>query len=138
MRRRRGLDAPWLALPIFGGIGALFVCTAIVAALLTLSQHASYVATQGQVIGFDYRGNSRTPVVLYDAPGLESAVITGTVYSSLSRYAVEDRIGVRYPPDDPANGIVDDPLEKWLLPGIFGFIGTIFCVIGYGIWRTGG
>jgi hypothetical protein len=131
------MAVPGLVLPLFGGIGTLFVVAAIAIVFVTQRQRASYVATQGQVIGFDQRGNSRAPVVLYDAPGIEGAVITGTVYSSAPAYAVEDRIDVRYPPDDPANGIVDDLLEMWLLPGILSFIGTIFCVIAFGFWRAG-
>jgi hypothetical protein len=136
MRRKPGLDAPWLVMPLFGGIG--LISLAVVAYLwLSLAwQRATYVEVQGRVVEVLRNGDMEAPVVAYTAPDGREYTLASTTFMAAGEFTLEDRMTVRFPADAPASGVLDEPLPRLILTLVFGILGVVFTAIAYFVGRS--
>jgi hypothetical protein len=121
---------------IFAPIGLIFAAIGVWLHLSSASLYETGVYTKGRVTElasqFDSDDNSYSykPVVEFaDAEG-QRHQFTGSISSSPPAYAAGDTVEVVYAAGDPQSATVDDFLTRYLLPLVFGGLGTIFVCIG--------
>lgn len=119
---------------IFGTIGAVMLAFAGAVQFYQQATFADAITAQGTVIGYD-RQNSRgsAPIVQFRDENGTYHRFESNVSSSPPRYAVGDRVAIKYHPDKPSSATIDDFLDKYLFALIFGGIGLVFFAIGTGI-----
>lgn len=129
---------------IFATIGVVFVAIAGWSYQSDRSFAARGARAQGTVIEMAGSGGSDgytySPVVEFvDARGRRH-VFTSTVSSNPPRYSRGETVEVIYAPDSPDRAMIDGFLDRFLLPLIFGGLGTLFAAIGFGLlafWHRG-
>lgn len=89
----------------------------------------------GTVVGMRRPPASRysLPVVQFETE--DHNVITAVCKTGTNppRHKVDDTVTVIYRAAAPEDIFLDDPVELWLLPSIFGGIGSIFVLVGGGM-----
>jgi len=132
----------WMFASIFGGIGVL--CAAIGFGMMIHSANfaSSAEQTQGVVVEMarsnDSDGVSYTPVVAFtDRNGVRREFVS-SLSTSWRAYDEGERIEVLYDPVDPDRAAINSSTERYLLPGIFAGIGSLFTLIagGFIVWRV--
>lgn len=117
---------------IFAFIGTVF---GVVSAVLTFKSDeliANGVRTQGRVVRLLYNdGGSASPVVEYETGSGDTRTYISSMYSSPPAYRPGETLTLWYDPEHP-DRVQLSGLDRWLLPGIFGFFFAIFGGIGYG------
>jgi Protein of unknown function (DUF3592) len=98
----------------------------------TTGRVVDLVLVQGVGGGIDV-GGSFHPHVRYEVAG-KSYEIGGLGNTG---YKIGDAVPVTYPPNQPADGIIDRPLEKVAPVLVWGGIGSIFVVAGLALLRSG-
>jgi hypothetical protein len=123
---------------IFASLGVAFVAGAGWFYLADRSFAAAGVHAPGTVIDMvssrDSDGDySYKPVVEFrDAEGRRH-VFTSNVSSSPPQHATGESVAVIYAPASPDEAVIDSFLDRFLLPLIFGGLGTVFAAIGFGL-----
>lgn len=120
------------------GLVAIFVAAKAVGDDIVWSSHAA--STTGEVVSntvtMARSRRSSGPRRMYQAhirfevkgqPFEFDDNIAGTT----PRFEVGDRVGVQYISEDPNQARVDSLPNHWMLPGIFGTLGSIFVWTGY-------
>ena len=122
---------------IFGALGLVFVAIAGWAYLNDRSFAETAVHAQGWVVEMNDTGGSDgysyTPVIEFrDADGTLHRFASG-VSSNPPRYSIGESVEVLYQPGAPDEAVIDEFLDRFLLPAIFGGLGTLFAAIGGGL-----
>ena len=100
-----------LAIVLGVGLAALIVGLSITAR--GLWRHASMARAEGVVVRYEKGMSGHAPHVRFSVDGLEYTV-GGRVHVEQGRgFRSGDRVGVLYPPDDPASGQLDLFLDRW-------------------------
>jgi len=116
----------WVFGGLFGGIGVVMLVAAVLVTLSTLAFRAEAISAPGSVVAID----SGKPVVEFvDRDGTEHRIV-GSVSSSPPAYDAGESVTVRYRPEEPGAARIDGLMETWFAPTLFGFLGTVFTVIG--------
>ncbi|HRI78027.1 MAG TPA: DUF3592 domain-containing protein [Cyclobacteriaceae bacterium] len=78
-----------------------------------------------------------TPTYEYSFNG-KSYKYTSNTSSSSQEYQINDAVQILVDPLDPQNPLIDNFWEKWFLPVLLGFMGTLFGGLGFmGYWVLG-
>lgn len=101
------------------------------------------VTVNGTVVDFDSYistdDNSSTtmysPIFEYEYEGKKYTYVS-TSGSSVKEYEVGERIDILVNPENPADVLVNTFMEKWFLPVLLGFMGTMFTGLGYGAFAV--
>ena len=121
----------WLGL-IFLGIGIVFL---VIASLIGYFQQEfidNSRTTEGRVVQMVGR-MKKAPVVRFSLPNGESITFQSSISSNPPRYAVEEKVTVRYDLENPADAAIVGWIEAWLLVSIMGGFGAVFTLIGAGL-----
>jgi hypothetical protein len=128
---------------IFGAVGAAFLAAAIPLGLAERAFEKRAVVTDAVVVSTDqpiWSKQARATVEF--ATGAEGPVVSARVYASGSfeKFTVGQRLRVRYDPRDPSSAAIVGSLRGWVLPIVFGVLGTLFVlaalVVGVIVVRT--
>jgi hypothetical protein len=123
---------------IFAALGVVFVIGAGWSFLADRNFAAAGARAQGTVIEMigsrDSDGDySYKPVVEFrDAEGRRHE-FTSNVSSSPPQHSTGESVEVIYDPASPNRAVIDSFLDRFLLPLIFGGLGTVFAAIGFGV-----
>lgn len=129
--RKSNKTPKWLGL-IFFGMGIVFLATAGVVGYYQQKFIDRSRTAEGRVV--QMVGQSKeAPVVRFNLPNGDSVTFQSSVSSNPPRYTVEEKVIVRYDPEDPATAEIVGWLEQWLLIAVMGGLGTIFTLVGAGL-----
>lgn len=129
---------------VFGLLGLGMLVGAFFAVSSTLSFRSIAKTADGVVVDLaQSRGDKGEtmykPVVRWKDPGGRERTFTGSVASSPPSYSRGEKVSLRYDPANPESARLDSFTENWLLPLIFGLLGSVFTAIGVGAgvyaWR---
>lgn len=115
---------------LFAGMGALFVVIAAAVGFDGARFYAAAERTTGEVVAL--RRSSKgggAPDVAFTTRDGQPRVYRSTFYSTPS-YRIGDRVPIAYDPADPERVGLDTFSERWLLPAIFGGLGTVELIVG--------
>lgn len=74
--------------------------------------------------------NAEFPVVRFLTVTGEEVQFTGGFGTNFGSWPVGQAVTVRYDPHKPANARIQSLAQLWFLPGLLGFLGTVFTVVG--------
>lgn len=118
-------------------IGGIFCTVGLVASIAagycywsTENLLKTGLRAQGKVVEMLRSGKSYTPVVQFETAEHKTITQASKVGSNPPSHKVADSVTVLYHADDPEDFRIDEPLEIWFMTGIFGFLGSIFVIIG--------
>jgi hypothetical protein len=95
-----------------------------------------HVQTTGTVVDLIYRttasarSNIICPVVEFTAPSGEAIRFTSDFGSMPASHKVGQTVNLRYDPVDPHQAEIDSMMNRWLVPAILVFMGSIACCLG--------
>jgi len=123
---------------IFGGVGLVFAAIGGWFFLDDRDLAAGGVRTQGTVIELvesrDSDGDySYRPRVEFFAPDGTRHEFTGRVGSSPPSHSAGETVEVIYAPDRPDRAMIDGFFDRFLVPLVFGGMGSLFAAIGGGV-----
>ncbi len=134
----RGRLPAWTA-PVFCAVlGSAFLGVAIAGCVETISRGRGTEETEGVVVENLAESGRRTtyrPVVEFTARD-RIIRIQGHTGSRPASYDIGDRVTVLYKPERPEEAVIDSFEERFLLPAVFGGLGLIALVAGFGVWRA--
>ncbi|MFA6520855.1 MAG: DUF3592 domain-containing protein [Candidatus Gracilibacteria bacterium] len=118
---------------IFLSIGIAFLLAASIIAYFRFDFLKHSKKTDGTITDFilstgKYR--SFRPVVKYKTLTGKEQSFTNLVGSRPNPYKVGDHVPVFYDQANPSKAVIGTFFSLWLLPFIFGLIGTIFTIVG--------
>jgi hypothetical protein len=117
--------------------GSVAVCAALFFAAGMSGRLKDAKVAQGRVVrmvaghakpGTNQRAGS-APVVEFDVDG-RTHEVQGKVFTHPPAFTVGDVVNVMYPPNNPADGVIDSFAERWFMPLAFGCVGGIFLIVG--------
>ncbi len=126
---------------ILGGI-MLTIVVYLIQSNYQFAQRA--IPIKGEVIGYDNHQSSNdnggsttmyTPTFQYDFVGKTYTHKSSTSSSSPS-YEIGEEVDVLVDPNDPNEILIDNFWEKWFLPALLGFMGSMFTGMGYLAYRV--
>ncbi len=123
---------------VFGFIGVTFLIVAFFMMRSEISFREGAIATPGTVIDLAPTQSSKgstsyRPVFNYTDRDDKVHTVTGSLVSSPPSFRRGEAITVLYRPEDPEGAQIYSFMESWLLPLIFGSIGTTFTAIASGV-----
>lgn len=130
MTRVQGRAALPVLAKVFASLGLAFLVVAAVWAGLRMVSIADLAHADGTVVDLRDGGRSLRPVVQFSPPGGSPVQFESLIGSSPPRYAIGDRVGVRYAPDDPSDAVIVAFWELWFFPMLAALIGGPFAVVG--------
>lgn len=134
--------AAWLFGGIFGGLGSIFALIGFGMIANDLMFASSAEETTGTVIRnitqSDSDGVSYKPVVEFRDSSGTRREFASSMSTSWIAYDQGETVDVLYDPDNPERASIDSTTERYILPGIFAAMGSLFAVIGGGVivWRV--
>ncbi|MEI6533505.1 MAG: DUF3592 domain-containing protein [Candidatus Roizmanbacteria bacterium] len=126
------------ALSFIGGffafIGIIFICVTVWQGseemnFLKSASSAKGMVTDVQMVSDD-EGSVYHPVVSFKTESNKNIIFQGQVGSNPPEYKTGDTVTVKYEKNSPNNAQIENMINQWFLPGIFGILGTIFASIG--------
>jgi hypothetical protein len=128
---RKGIDLNGtpLILVIFGLIGILFLSIAGFFYWRDYQHTKDSVSVSGTVIKLNYEGNATAPLVQYKWNGADR-IYSSNVFSSPSAFEVGETVEMLVNIDDPSDVVINQVTERYLFAMVFGFLGSIFVLIG--------
>lgn len=114
---------------LFSVIGWSLLAFAFFLGLRADEARREWIRVEGTIVDFT-TGETAAPIVEYVHPEGATRRVTGGVSSNPRAGEIGDRVPVLINPEDPEIVRLGTPLELWFLPGIFGFIGGVFAIIG--------
>ncbi len=114
---------------LFALLGWALLAGAFFLALRADEARREWMRVEGEIIGFT-DGDTDAPIVSYEAPGGETRTFIGAISSNPRAGAVGDRVPVLINPENPEIVRLGTPLELWFAPGLLGFIGGVFVLVG--------
>lgn len=134
--------AAWWFGAIFGGIGAIFAVIGFGMIINDMMFESRAERAGGTVIrnirSSDSDGVSYRPVVEFrDATGMRRE-FASSMSTSWVAYNEGDAVDVLYDPTSPDRASIDSSMERFILPGMFAGMGSLFVFIGGGViaWRV--
>ena len=122
---------------LFALVGTIFLIVAYVNWQSTQRIIKTGIETKGVVIdnryNIDRQGrttSSMAPVVQFRTTDGTPVTYYSQTYTSPPSFEVGQAVTLWYQPDNPQEPILEG-IDGWLLPLIFGILGTIFVLIGY-------
>lgn len=117
--------------------GSVAICVAMFYATGTAGKLKDAKVSTGRVIrmvsGRSAPGSPRhggsAPVVAFEVDGLTHE-IQGKVFTHPPVFKVGDVVNVLYPPNNPADSVIDSFAERWFMPTVFGGVGSVFLIVG--------
>jgi hypothetical protein len=110
-------------------LGVVFLVVAVVTLVLTLRFVAGAEHATGTVIDLSRETDSEGEVVFYPIVSFTTAKGRTLEFRSSTSSSFPpqpgDRVEVLYDPDDPQDARLSGFFDVWLLPIVFGFIGTV-------------
>jgi len=116
---------------VFALLGTIFLIVSVIFAAPWWFSAGDVLQTTGRVTRLQARGKGQVPVVEYVVAGRPYEV-SGRVSTSPSAYRAGQNVAVTYRRGEPSDAHIDSFAERWLLPIIFGSIGGIFALLGWG------
>lgn len=126
MIQRQKAAAAWIVGGIFAFIGTIFLCVGIGFGWRSF-QFLDAPRADGVIVA-----GGELPIAKYEVNGREHQV-TMSISFSPPLFNVGDQVGVLYWADDPSNAQLDHFVDRWLFLVIFGGIGAILGLIGWGL-----
>ncbi len=115
---------------LFIVLGGALVIGAIVSAIRQSQQRGRLHRAQGTVVRMVYTmRNMQAPVVAFTGPN-GPVEFQSSIGSSPPAFRVGEPVTVLFDPSQPTNAQLDSFWDKWLLPGVLGFIGVVFGFMG--------
>lgn len=115
---------------IFAGLGGLFVVAALVIVVVSATFFADAVHASGRVVALRHGDDGMAaPVVAYTARDGRERLYQSSTYTN-PPYQVGDAVDIAYDPADPDSAAIDSWTSRWLLPTIFGGIGSVHGTVG--------
>lgn len=116
---------------ILAGLGGLFVAAALVIALVSASFFSDAEHTTGRVVALRHNNNKgmAAPVVAYTARDGRERIYQSSTYTN-PPYEIGATVDIAYDPAAPDSAALDTWTSRWLLPTIFGGIGSVHLVVG--------
>lgn len=129
---------------IFMGFGIIMLAVVgyIIKSNYEFSRRA--IPVMGKVIGFNNHESSDddggsttmyTPIFEYNY-NAQTYTYTSSASSSSPTFDIGENVEILVDPDSPGDVLVNAFWEKWLLPIILGFMGTMFTGLGYMAYRV--
>jgi hypothetical protein len=142
-RKHPGINVGRIVGMIFMSIGGIML--AVVAYLVVSSYQFEQRAQPIKGIVIDYQsyqsrndnGGSTTmytPVYQYEFKGKSYTHVSSTSTSSKD-YEISETVEMLIDPDDPKEILIDSLMEKWFVPLLLGFMGTLFTGLGFVVFR---
>jgi hypothetical protein len=135
VRNQKSGKFPWPAALIMALIGSILLGVGYYTAHKTIDYLAHGAKVEGSVVRM-VRGSGSSkgskPVVKYAVDGRDFE-ISGEISSSPPAFHVGETVEVLYMPADPATAVINSFSERWLFPVIFGGIGVVVGLAGWGI-----
>lgn len=128
---RRLFNASTLSYWIFALIGTFFVGLGLIVAVPTVVHLFTYAHAEGSVVDYRYDGDMVTPIVQFTTPDGRRWEFEGNVASYPPEFRLEQKVDVRYDPNQPRQAFVISFINWLLFPGIFLLIGGVFALIGW-------
>lgn len=126
MVQRQTAAAAWIVGCIFALIGTIFFCVGVGISYRSF-QFLDAPKVEGVIVG-----GGRSPTAKYEVNNKEYKV-TSRISSNPPPFNVGDKVTVLYKADDPADAQIDGFVERWLFLLIFGGIGAVLGLIGWGM-----
>lgn len=112
-------------------VGGGAVVGAIVFAVRQSQRRALMHRAQGTVLRMVHTmRNMQAPVVAFTGPN-GPVEFQSSVGSSPPAFRVGEVVTVLFDPARPTEAQLDSFMDKWLVPGVFGFIGVTFGFVGF-------
>ncbi len=123
---------------VFGIVGVTFLIVAIFMVRSELNFREGAIAAPGIVVELaptqgSKGGTTYKPVFKFTDRDDKAHTVTGSIASSPPSYHRGEAVTVLYHPGNPEGAQIDSFTEAWLLPLIFGSIGTAFTATASGI-----
>jgi hypothetical protein len=115
---------------IFAGLGGLFVAAALAVAVISAGFFADAAHATGRVVALRQSNDGgAAPVVAYTAADGRERIYQSSTYSTPS-YQVGDIVDIAYDPAEPDSAAIDSWTSRWLMPTIFGGVGSVHFSLG--------
>ncbi|MFM2424380.1 MAG: hypothetical protein RLZZ70_771 [Candidatus Parcubacteria bacterium] len=130
---------------IFFLVGLVFIASACFTVLEQSRWFKQAVVTTAEVTSMTPVQNQRDQALMYQTTltysvGSTSYVLIDPVTSSYKRFDLGEVVEITFIPTNPSDARIIGGLFGWFLPGIFGFMGSIFTFLGglflWGYTRT--
>jgi ribosomal protein L7/L12 len=130
-----------IVLFVFAGLGSLFLALSLYWLWQDYSFTQKAVTVLGIVVDLNYDSDDResgaAPVVEFSWHG-QKQIFYGSTYSNPPAVEIGEEIEVFVDPDNPKQAVLNMISERYILIFVFGFLGFVFCMIGFiGIWMSG-
>jgi Protein of unknown function (DUF3592) len=143
VHKKPGMNVGRVVGGIFMTLGSIMLAV-VVYLIYSNNQFAQRaIPVKGKVISYDSYESSDDDggsTTMY-RPTFEYAFL-GKTYthesstsSSSPEYEIEEEVDVLVDPDDPREILIDSFWERWFLPLLLGFMGTMFAGMGYLVFR---
>jgi len=145
-KQKPGMNVGRLVGGIFMSLGLIMLAVVVYLIQSNYQFAQRAVPVKGKVISYDnYEsrdddGGSTTmytPTFQYDFEGKTYTHKSSTSSSSPS-YEIDEEVDVLVDPNDPKEILIDSFWEKWFLPVLLGFMGSMFAGMGYLSYRVFG
>ena len=118
---------------LFELVGIVFLAVTIWHSSGTLEQfERNSISVDAVVVGFKGSFDGQAPVFQYRY-GEETYQHESNIYSNPPAYEKDETVELLIDPNNPSDPLVNSFSEIWLLPLIFGFLGSVFFLIGSGV-----
>lgn len=114
---------------IFTALGWGLLVLALILALRAEEVRREWIRVEGEIVDFT-SGESEAPIVEYTAPNGDRRTIAGGVSTSPRAGKVGDRVPVFLNPQNEDEARLGTAIELWFAPGLLGFIGGGFVLVG--------
>jgi hypothetical protein len=125
--------------PLFSLIGIGLLLGAIAMVVSTMNFRTKASATQGVVVDMIQSGGGSSgvmykPVYEYQDQNGRTHRYTPSASSNPPAHRMGERMLIYFDPQHPEEAAASGFMATWFLPSIFGFLGTIFAAIGFGLF----
>ncbi len=142
-RKKPDVDVGRIVGALFMSLGVIMI--AVVAYLVVSNYQFSQraLAVKGKVIDYDtYQSRNDngasttmyTPTFQYTFKG-KTYTYKSTTSTSSHDYEIDEIVDVLFDPDEPQEILIDTFWEKWFLPVLLGFMGSMFSGMGFMAYR---
>lgn len=141
--RKPGVNVGRLVGTIFMSVGGILLAVVVFLIVSNYKFSQRAILVKGKVIDYDSYvstdddGSSTTmfrPTFEYAYAGKTYTHVSSTSSSS-PEYEISEMVDVLVDPDEPQEILIDNFWERWFLPVLLGFMGTMFAGMGYLVFR---
>ncbi len=141
---KKGLNVGRLVGTIFMSLGGIMLAVVAYVVVSNYQFEQRAIPVKGTVIDYQSHLSSNdqgqsttmyTPVFQYDFKGKSYTYVSSTSSSS-KEYEIDETVEVLVDPEEPAEILINSFWEKWFLPVLLGFMGTLFSGMGFMAYRV--